>query len=204
MFKKIVISCFLSTMIFADNSKILDENTNINTIHDERFSKIFVSGNKIVVEDKVLMDSLVKFIKDKFLFDNPTISMQVEENFETDINLDSCAGCHGYEFDKSALNKSKIISKMSREEIEEALLGYKDGTYGGSMKSLKKAQTMKYTDEELKGIAKMISDLSNQNKAKSNNVEIEDSKDKVETKDVPTNVNINEELKKMNSSTENK
>lgn len=88
---------------------------------------------------------------------------QIVQNL--DINIDACSSCHGYDFDKQALNKSKIISKIE-EEILSTLAGYKDGTYGGAMKSLMKSQVMKYTDDELKEIAKYIVKITKDNELK--------------------------------------
>lgn len=63
-----------------------------------------------------------------------------------DINLGACVSCHGAQFEKSALNKSKIVKDMTKADIEASLKGYLDGTYGGSMKGIMVAQTSKYKD----------------------------------------------------------
>ena len=65
------------------------------------------------------------------------------------VNLGACKGCHGQKFEKKALGKSKIVAEMTKEEVTASLQGYKNGTYGGPMKGLMKAQVMKYSDEEL-------------------------------------------------------
>jgi len=61
-----------------------------------------------------------------------------------------CASCHGKNFEKSALGKSKIVANMSHEDVVKALLGYKKGTYGGSMKVVMAGQVAKYSVAELK------------------------------------------------------
>jgi len=68
-------------------------------------------------------------------------------------NTTACAGCHGADFEKSALGKSKIVKEMSKADIETALKGYKDGSYGGVMKALMAGQVAKLTDAEIKEIA---------------------------------------------------
>ena len=73
----------------------------------------------------------------------------------SEINLKSCAGCHGATFEKKALGKSKIVKDMNATAISEALIGYKNDK-GGPMKGIMKGQTVKYSDEELKEIAKEI------------------------------------------------
>jgi cytochrome c553 len=51
-------------------------------------------------------------------------------------NIASCKNCHGANFEKAALGKSKVVKDMNKDEIISTLKGYKDGTYGGSMKSI--------------------------------------------------------------------
>ena len=63
-------------------------------------------------------------------------------------NLQSCTGCHGQNFEKAALGKSKIVKDMSKEDIVTALKGYKDGTYGGPMKGIMVGQVKKIGDVE--------------------------------------------------------
>jgi len=66
-----------------------------------------------------------------------------------EVNLKACAGCHGANFEKSAMGKSKIVANMTQKSVTEALVGYKNGTYGGPMKNIMKMQVIKYSDEEL-------------------------------------------------------
>lgn len=67
-----------------------------------------------------------------------------------------CASCHGSMGEKHALNKSKIINEMSKEEIVTALKGYKAGTYGGPMKALMKGQIASYDDTQIETVAEFI------------------------------------------------
>lgn len=67
-----------------------------------------------------------------------------------------CASCHGSMGEKHALNKSKIINEMSKEEIVTALKGYKEGTYGGAMKALMKGQIASYDDTQIETVAEFI------------------------------------------------
>ncbi|EQB40617.1 cytochrome C [Sulfurimonas hongkongensis] len=68
----------------------------------------------------------------------------------------ACAACHGANFEKAALGKSKIVSDLAHEEIATALKGYKDGTYGGAMKAVMKGQVAKYSNAELETFAQTI------------------------------------------------
>ena len=70
-----------------------------------------------------------------------------------EVNTAACAGCHGANFEKAALGKSKIVKDMTKDEIIKALKGYKDGTYGGAMKGVMKGQVAKLTDKDIEEIA---------------------------------------------------
>lgn len=67
-----------------------------------------------------------------------------------------CAGCHGVNGEKKALNKSQVITGWSKEEALSALKGYQDGSYGGAMKGLMKAQLNGYSDEDLEKVSEHI------------------------------------------------
>ncbi|MDT8339334.1 MAG: cytochrome C [Sulfurimonas sp.] len=72
------------------------------------------------------------------------------------VNAAACTGCHGADWSKAALGKSKNVSEMSKADIAVALKGYKDGSYGGPMKGLMKGQVDKYSNEELDAFAQTI------------------------------------------------
>jgi cytochrome c553 len=88
-------------------------------------------------------------------FNNELISSQTVPNTITKI-LKKCVACHGKDWSKSALGKSKIVKDMSQEDIAIALKGYKNGTYGGQMKGLMKGQVARYSDSELEAMAEAI------------------------------------------------
>jgi cytochrome c len=71
-------------------------------------------------------------------------------------STNSCKGCHGQNFEKKALGKSKVVADMNATEIYESLIGYKDGTYGGPMKGVMIGQVSKYSDLELDIMSKDI------------------------------------------------
>jgi cytochrome c-type protein NapB len=64
-----------------------------------------------------------------------------------------CTGCHGVDFEKAAMGKSKVVKDMSKADIETALKGYKDGTYGGPMKAIMKGQAAKMSAEDITAFA---------------------------------------------------
>jgi len=70
-----------------------------------------------------------------------------------------CVSCHGANAQKKALGKSQIIQGWESSKTLAALKGYKDGSYGSSMKGVMKAQVTKFSDDELKALAEYISTL---------------------------------------------
>lgn len=72
------------------------------------------------------------------------------------VNAGACQGCHGADWTKPALGKSKNVAEMTHADIAASLKGYKDGSYGGPMKGLMKGQVAKYSDAELEEFAQTI------------------------------------------------
>jgi len=68
----------------------------------------------------------------------------------------ACAACHGANFEKKAMNVSKVVKDMSKEDIVKALKGYKDGSYGGAMKAIMKGQVAKFDDAAIEALATEI------------------------------------------------
>ena len=67
-----------------------------------------------------------------------------------------CAGCHGASGEKKALGKSVPIKGWEAQKTIAALKGYKEGTYGGSMKGLMKGQVAALDDAKIESIAKFL------------------------------------------------
>ena len=72
------------------------------------------------------------------------------------VNGQACAACHGADWSKHAMGKSKVVSEMSHADIATALKGYKAGTYGGPMKGVMKGQVARYSDADLEAFAQTI------------------------------------------------
>lgn len=70
-----------------------------------------------------------------------------------------CVSCHGIKGDNPALGQSAIINQMDEEQIQKALNGYLDESYGGELKTTMKIETQKLTDNEIKEVAKYIQTL---------------------------------------------
>ena len=70
-----------------------------------------------------------------------------------------CSSCHGKNAEKKALGKSQIIKGWTQTKIVDALYGYKAGTYGGTMKTVMKAQAANLSDTDINAVAKYISEF---------------------------------------------
>lgn len=70
-----------------------------------------------------------------------------------------CASCHGINAEKSALNASQNIAQWDSKKIQDALQGYKNGSFGGKMKAIMQAQSKSLTNEEIKLISDYITTL---------------------------------------------
>ena len=67
-----------------------------------------------------------------------------------------CVACHGKNGEKSALNKSAIIANWSVTQVQDALNGYKAGTYGGAMKGMMIGQVKSLSEADITAIAEHI------------------------------------------------
>ena len=72
------------------------------------------------------------------------------------VDLTTCIGCHGKNFEKPAMNTSRIVKDLTKEEIRKALYNYKEGSHGGSMKDVMNNQISKFTDDEIEEIINII------------------------------------------------
>jgi len=73
-----------------------------------------------------------------------------------EVNTTACAACHGKDFEKKAMNVSKVVKDLTKADIEKALTGYKDGSYGGAMKGMMKGQVAALSADDIKAMAEKI------------------------------------------------
>lgn len=71
----------------------------------------------------------------------------------------ACSSCHGAKAEKKALGKSQVIAGWESSKIVNALNGYKDGSYGSTMKAVMQGQAAKLSDADIKALAAYISKL---------------------------------------------
>ena len=67
----------------------------------------------------------------------------------------TCKACHGVKGEINITTKSlsHVPANLTKAEIEKALHGYKDGTYGGPMQGLMQGQVSKLSDDDIKALA---------------------------------------------------
>ena len=94
-----------------------------------------------------------------------TLSLLTINSFS--IDLHKCQGCHGKNFEKPAMNLSRIVKDLKEEEIKTALQEYKHGSHGGSMQEVMQEQISKFTDNEINEIVKIIQEDNSTIKAPS-------------------------------------
>jgi cytochrome c len=70
-----------------------------------------------------------------------------------------CASCHGTDASKKALGVSNILKGQSKDELVKKMKGYKDGSYGGSKKSVMASQMKDLSDKDINDLADYISKL---------------------------------------------
>lgn len=97
----------------------------------------------------------------KYLLQGFLVSIICAVLLGSTIETKRCSACHGLNFEKQALGVSRIVKNMNREEILKALRGYKDGTYGNSMRGIMKFQLKMYSDKQLVQISKKIKEKKN-------------------------------------------
>jgi cytochrome c553 len=97
--------------------------------------------------------------KEVVIKDSPPAAPVATAALDAKAMFNVCASCHGQNAQKAALGKSKIIKGWSVQEVTKALNGYKDGSYGGEMKSIMKGQANKLNDEKIAALGEYISKL---------------------------------------------
>lgn len=70
-----------------------------------------------------------------------------------------CIACHGKDGSKVALKVGKPLKGQKEADLYKKMKGYLDGTYGGKKKAIMKRNITKYSDDELKALAKFIATL---------------------------------------------
>lgn len=165
---KIVISALLALFLIgcsSDESKEL-QNTEPTQVVQESEEAVIVED---VEEEVPVEEVIVEEVDEEVIVEDQEDSMEagiVEDVVVAEPSVEDgaavyklCSTCHGVNAEKAALGKSKIIQGWSAEQVAEALHGYKEGSYGGVMKGVMKAQVIKLSDEEIELVSEYISTL---------------------------------------------
>ncbi|QKF65425.1 c-type cytochrome [Campylobacter corcagiensis] len=113
---------------------------------DSSTSKEVVSYEKISKEDLPKNDDIAQ----------NSLSQKIAGESVVNYFDNHCSSCHGNYGERSALSRSRVIADLSEDEINFALKGFKDGTYGGEFAATMKANIKNLKYEELNSLAKYI------------------------------------------------
>lgn len=96
----------------------------------------------------------IKILIIVLLFQNISIA-QEKNKLPPDIQaaIDRCSECHGVDGEKSALNRSDIINKLSKKEFLFRVEGYIKGTYGRELKAFMRSRIAYLNKRQIKAIA---------------------------------------------------
>jgi cytochrome c553 len=119
---------------------------------DTVVENVVQEANKTVQETKEVVEEKINEVVKEVQESTPVVT-------DATALFRVCGGCHGMNGEKAALGKSQIIKGWEASKVEEALNGYKAGTYGGAMKGLMKSQVDKLSDADIKALAEHISKL---------------------------------------------
>ncbi len=115
-------------------------------------------GNELVQQVSQQAQAGIKALESLAVADKTSKNTQTKGTDAKEL-YSKCAGCHGNKAQNKALGVSKVIAGWDAKKIENALQGYKAGTYGGSMKSIMKGQVLQLKDSDIKALAEYISHL---------------------------------------------
>jgi len=88
-----------------------------------------------------------------------TIASIADETGTAKLYQSKCASCHGKHGELKALNTSRPIATLTQAQIEVALNGYKDGSYGGKLKKVKQGIVRNLNADEIAAIADYVPTL---------------------------------------------
>ena len=133
----------------------LNNSVNADSIQTEKVRKIMDRGNL----DEIIKNSDSVFNELKHGKLGQEIRAKEKLNMKKQgipYSFRTCKGCHGPRGDLKALGKSKILTNMTTTNIIKALNGYKNNTYGGSLKGLMKGQVKSLSNQDIIDIANAL------------------------------------------------
>jgi cytochrome c553 len=177
---KIVLGLVVTLLFMGCNDQKSEEAQEEISHSIEQIAKVVKEESKNITKsvEKVTKDSVKTISKEvqkvseeaKKVAQKTVVSInkaleKPKKTIEEKVSIDAkalfakCSSCHGVNGDKKALNKSQIIKGWSVTRLTDAINGYKDGSYGGSMKGVMKPQVNKLSNDEIKALSEYISKL---------------------------------------------
>ena len=76
-----------------------------------------------------------------------------------EVYYQKCITCHGVNGEKKAIGISKEINTLTAKEVQSALNGYKNDTYGGKYKNLKRSMSRTLSNDDINALSVYIQTL---------------------------------------------
>ena len=150
---KIVLSVILTLLIVGCSNEKGSEQSKQKNVSKEKVKEVSTNIQTKQLKTQAKQKIEETNIKVKEVAKSVSSSVDVQRLFKT------CSGCHGTHAEKKALGKSQIIKDWDASKIITALQGYKNGTYGGTMKGVMQGQAAKLSANDIKALADYISTL---------------------------------------------
>ena len=144
-----------ATAVVTEQVKAMSQETakKVKETSEKVTKEVIQTTNKVVKSSAEVVQKVAKDVEKKA----KTIAAPEKPALDGGKLFTACAGCHGSHAERKAMGKSQVIKGWSKEKVSTALHGYKDGSYGGAMKSIMKGQASKLSDDEINAIGDYIS-----------------------------------------------
>lgn len=116
-------------------------------------------NSKQTTTNEILTETKETVVETKKETTSVEVTKKIQKSYVTKTGKElykKCSGCHGSDGKKKALNVSKDINSMGTVKVIDALLGYKNGTYGGKMKGVMVGQMKDLSKNDIHKIAEYI------------------------------------------------
>ena len=164
LISSITASVLLSGCFGGEDKKQASAEVAVKPVAQPKVEEKVEQPTSVTVTDNVVKDAVekVEAVKEEVKDITVSLEKEVKATLPTTPTIDGaklyakCASCHGTNGEKVALNVSKIIKDLSKDNFISAVKGYQSGTYGGTMKTLMTGQVKSLTEDEIKAIADYI------------------------------------------------
>ncbi len=159
MKKTIFISCALLFLGCSDNktNESTNEPKNIEAYQKEETQVQSVPAKVVIQKVEPVTKEVIETEVTKKIVETKNVTV-VAKKSGVDV-YQACVACHGQNAEKKALGKSQVIKGWSATKTIDALNGYIDGSYGGTMKGLMKGQVSGLSKDDIEAVSEYISKL---------------------------------------------